>query len=497
MTSRLWSGRARVAAIGVLAALVAGCTQSVGGETATPEAAPTMAAMATSARLASVDPAIVSGLDVRVHEDLDSNHLVYAAYPVIPGLGDWVDVIEEDLAPLIDRFVTETAGSAQPPYPELLIGWNLVAASPDVVGVRIHTTEIGPDTSFDGRSVIQWYDVPAGSARPSQDLLADGVEDELIDRVRSAAAGNPVIEPQRLEEHLVGERESFSALAFDPEGQLWIEFSRTVVSASPTPIALAVDADGLLSDFGERAREAALSPRDPALVPEPSPAAAAATTAAGATAPPASSRAPAGGDTDCSVVVCAALTFDDGPVAGTDDLLDVLAEKGVPATFFVVGTNARANPGTIARMVREGHVVGNHTLDHPQLTRLAEADIRNEIVMTNDIVREAAGVTPSLLRPPFGATNDSVSAVAAELDMALVNWNVDPQDWKDRDSGIVAQRVLSSTRNGSIVLSHDIHATTREAYAGIIDELRAEGFTLVTVPDLLDSIEPGVLYYSR
>jgi hypothetical protein len=269
--------------------------------------------MATSARLASLDPAAISGLDLRVHEVLDSNHLVYAAYPAIPGLELWVDVIEEDLAPIIDRFVTETAGSAQPPYPELLIGWNLVAASPDVVGVRIHTTEIGPDTSFDGRSVIQWYVVPAGSGRLSQDLLADGVEDELIDRVRSAAAGNPVIEPQRLEEHLDGGRESFFALAFDPDGRLWIEFSRTVVSASPTPIALAVDADRLLSDFGERAREAALSPRDPARVPESavSSPGTGGTTTTDSTAPPVSD--PAGGDTDCAAAITRSTTRRLGP----------------------------------------------------------------------------------------------------------------------------------------------------------------------------------------
>lgn len=279
-------------------------------------------------------------------------------------------------------------------------------------------------------------------------------------------------------------------MAFDPEGRLWVEFARTVVSAAPSPIALAVDADGLLSDFGQTAQQAALQPQDPA----------AATTgtgspAPGTTAPGAGAAAP--DDVDCAVVVCAALTFGDGPVSKTVDLLDVLAEKGVPATFFVVGTNARTHPEILARMAAEGHVVGNHTLDHPQLTRLSESEIAREIEATSDLIEAAGAPRPTLLRPPYGATNDTVAAVAADLGMSQINWNVDPEDWKDRDSAIVTQRVLANTKNGSIVLSHDIHQSTRGAYAAIIDGLHEQGFTLVTVPDLLDDLEPGQTYYSR
>jgi peptidoglycan-N-acetylglucosamine deacetylase len=186
-----------------------------------------------------------------------------------------------------------------------------------------------------------------------------------------------------------------------------------------------------------------------------------------------------------------------GPVSGTNDLLDVLADKDVDVTFFTVGSNAENHPEILARMAAEGRVVGNHTQDHPQLTRLSADEVRSQIEQTNDAIEEATGMRPTLLRPPYGAVNDRVKQVAGELGMALINWNVDPEDWKDRNSDTVRERVLANTRNGSIVLSHDIHETTRDAYADIIDGLREQGFTLVTVPELLGEVEPGELYYNR
>jgi peptidoglycan/xylan/chitin deacetylase (PgdA/CDA1 family) len=184
-------------------------------------------------------------------------------------------------------------------------------------------------------------------------------------------------------------------------------------------------------------------------------------------------------------------------VAGTATLLDVLKKKGVHATFFVVGKNAAVNPSLIRRMVNEGHVVGNHTWSHKQLTRLSASGIRAELTKASDAIVKGGAPTPTLLRPPYGATNATVSKVAASLGMAQIMWNVDPLDWKDRNSAKVTQRVLAATRAGSIVLSHDIHPTTRAAYAAIIDGLRAKGYTLVTVPELLGTITPGKKYFRR
>ena len=265
-----------------------------------------------------------------------------------------------------------------------------------------------------------------------------------------------------------------------------------VAKQSWGPVAVSVDPEGLLSELGEKARAAALTPSDPALVPVAAPTTRPTETPAAPIAPPPTSNV------DCSVQQGVALTFDDGPVSGTADLLDVLAEKGARATFFVVGGNAAAQPDLLARMVAEGHVVGNHTQDHPDLSKLDPDSIRSEIEAVNDLVEGATGVRPTLLRPPYGATNDTVAEVATSLGMAQILWNVDPEDWKDRDSAIVQQRVLDATGAGDIVLSHDIHETTRDAYPAIIDQLQAEGYVLVTVPELLGTaLQPGQRFFSQ
>ena len=201
---------------------------------------------------------------------------------------------------------------------------------------------------------------------------------------------------------------------------------------------------------------------------------------------------------NCARLKCVALTFDDGPVAGTASLLDVLKKKRVHATFFMVGSNVALHPALVRRMLADGNVLGNHTWDHAQLTRLSAAGVQQEISRTNAAIQKATGTTPRLLRPPYGATNSTVAKVARQLGMAQILWNVDPLDWKDRNSATVTKRVLASTRAGSIILSHDIHPTTRAAYSAIIDGLRAKGFTLVTVPELLGSrLKPGGKYFSR
>lgn len=143
-------------------------------------------------------------------------------------------------------------------------------------------------------------------------------------------------------------------------------------------------------------------------------------------------------------------------------------------------------------------MVGNHTFDHPQLNRLDAQAITQEISRVNDIVEDATGVRPTLLRPPYGATNDAVARIGADLGMSQILWDVDPEDWRDRDSDLVRERVLANTGPGDIVLSHDIHPTTVGAYAAIIDGLQAQGYELVTVPELLGgALEPGAKYFSQ
>jgi peptidoglycan-N-acetylglucosamine deacetylase len=178
-----------------------------------------------------------------------------------------------------------------------------------------------------------------------------------------------------------------------------------------------------------------------------------------------------------------ALTFDDGPAASTSKLLDLLKKEDIKATFFVLGKNVSVHQDTIARMVKEGHQVGMHSWDHPQLTKLSVAQVQDQFNRTHDIIKQASnGYNSQLVRPPYGAINQTVKGA---IPYPLILWSVDPDDWKDRNSDTVYQRVTSETKPGSIVLSHDIYETTIDAYPRIIEYFKNNGFTFMTVGELL------------
>jgi peptidoglycan/xylan/chitin deacetylase (PgdA/CDA1 family) len=187
-----------------------------------------------------------------------------------------------------------------------------------------------------------------------------------------------------------------------------------------------------------------------------------------------------------------ALTFDDGPSPQlTPKLLDLLAARHIKATFFVIGENVAAHPEIVARAVREGHEIGNHSWDHPILGRMSDAGVRRELQKTDDAIREATGVRPTLLRPPYGSiTARQKRWITQEFGYKIVLWDVDPLDWKNPGPMVVCNRILKMTRPGSIVLSHDIHRGTIEAMPATLDQLEAKGFKFVTVSQLISMAVP-------
>lgn len=193
-----------------------------------------------------------------------------------------------------------------------------------------------------------------------------------------------------------------------------------------------------------------------------------------------------------------ALTFDDGPsVYTTPRLLDTLKNRGVKATFFVLGTMAQRAPDLLRREVAEGHEVASHTPYHNQLTLLSAAQVRAEALEMDRIFTEILGTRPPFTRPPYGSFN---AMVGEALGQPMILWSVDPQDWKDRNASVVCSRVVSATREGSIILVHDIHATTVDAVPCIVDTLRSYGYEFVTVSELAASrgvkMVNGRAYYS-
>ncbi len=178
-----------------------------------------------------------------------------------------------------------------------------------------------------------------------------------------------------------------------------------------------------------------------------------------------------------------ALTFDDGPSPlYTEKLLDGLKERDVRATFFVVGSNAEQNTDIIKRMADEGHIIGNHTYSHVQLSTVSYDVGLDEINKTNGIIYDACGIWPKYIRPPFGSWNDRMTL---DVDMTEVLWTVDPLDWQTQDSGLVKRRVLKCADDGSIILLHDVYGSSVKAALEIVDELKAQGYQFVTIDEML------------
>lgn len=222
------------------------------------------------------------------------------------------------------------------------------------------------------------------------------------------------------------------------------------------------------------------------------------TESASATPPPEQSPAPSVySPVDCSVHKCVALTFDDGPDAAvTPRVLNTLRETQTPATFFQMGKNIEGNEALLRRAINEGHVLGTHTWDHPQLPLLAPNDARWQITAPKDASNKATGLMPTLMRPPYGLFNNEVINITTASNDAIIMWDVDTEDWKNKNPQEILKRTMEGTHRGSIVLMHDVHPTTADALPQVIKSLREAGYTLVTIPNLLGSTQAGTIYYS-
>ena len=203
-------------------------------------------------------------------------------------------------------------------------------------------------------------------------------------------------------------------------------------------------------------------------------------------------------DVDCAQVKCVALTFDDGPSPYTDRLLKILNDNDAKSTFFLIGNKVAANPAGAKRILDAGMEVGNHTWEHPNMTTIPPEDIASQISKANDAITAATGQTPKLLRTAGGLINDNVLAAAKQWGMADINWDVIPFDWMN-DSNTAATRYMLMTqiKPGSVVLFHDTYSSTVDLVYQFIPVLKANGYHLVTVSQLLGPREPGSTYGSR
>jgi peptidoglycan-N-acetylglucosamine deacetylase len=182
-----------------------------------------------------------------------------------------------------------------------------------------------------------------------------------------------------------------------------------------------------------------------------------------------------------------AMTFDDGPHGTlTPELLDILKQRGIRATFYVIGQLVREYPHIMQRIIADGHEIGNHSWSHPNLQRMSDSSVRDQLARTETAIKETTGVRPVTMRPPYGALSQRQRQwVHGEFGYKIVMWSVDPLDWKKPGASVVANRIVGAAKNGAIILAHDIHPQTVRAMPETLDRLRAKGFQFVTVSELL------------
>lgn len=188
----------------------------------------------------------------------------------------------------------------------------------------------------------------------------------------------------------------------------------------------------------------------------------------------------------------AALTFDDGPDNRfTPAVLDVLHKHGVKGTFFVMGSRVNGHPKVMKRIVQEGHSIGNHTYWHPKLFRESLDRLRWEVKATDEAIARVAGYSPKLFRAPYGGLNDDIVRTLGDMRFSVVGWTVDSLDWTQADASTVERNVRGNMHPGAIVLFHSGGHWTQDlsgmvkALDQMIPELKKEGVTFVTVPELL------------
>ncbi len=191
-----------------------------------------------------------------------------------------------------------------------------------------------------------------------------------------------------------------------------------------------------------------------------------------------------------------ALTFDDGPSAQvTGKILDLIERYGIRATFFVQGQFLTAYPQHIERAVELGCEIGNHTKDHKKLTSLTDDEIIVQRDYINNTVRDITGMTPTLLRPPYGSMNERVRET---MEMPFILWSIDTRDWESRNKDAVISETLKDVKDGDIILMHDLYTSTAEACEEIIPELISRGYQLVTVSEMFTAkgiaLDSGVSY---
>jgi len=192
-----------------------------------------------------------------------------------------------------------------------------------------------------------------------------------------------------------------------------------------------------------------------------------------------------------------AFTFDDGPGKYTDELLTLFEENDAKASFFVLGSNVIKYPEVIKRMDELGFEIGNHSYSHAKLTEVTPEYLHAEVEWTNDELNRILGHGTALVRPPYGAINETVRTSVA---YPFAFWSVDTLDWELKDAAAIAEYILNTVQDGDVVLLHDIYGFTLEAMRIVVPKLQEQGYQLVTFSEMMEvhgiTMENGEKYFN-
>lgn len=490
-------------AVGLVCLSIASCAASSQTHAASATTRPTEKAISIAkVRPVSFDgPETVEGLDVGTEKSAASPHssLVRVANPDV-------------LASKVNLWAVEEQRKLSRPSAKeyLTMSPGVCGASGTIVCFAVDSTR-----HVQGKKAVStqiWYlDMSDKSVRQSQDLLTQSGKNKVvhaldslspdtsvsmsIKRVLKPNSDSPTATPTSDSTPAATQSASASSTSapapsassdsqngmgsagvfFQSDGSLVLRAPNDEKNGFDSYRVASRDVEKLLTEEGKKLRSGIMEKANPVPIPKPE------------------SKPIPKPDVDCRVASCVALTFDDGPGDQTDRLLAALREKGVRATFFTIGKNVKARPDLVKKEAAEGHSVGNHSWDHPQLTKLTPEELRKQLKNTSNSIVEAGAPAPVLMRPPYGSSNADVLKAIGENGMAETRWDVDTEDWKNKNAAVTTQRALAGARPGSVILMHDIHASSVDAVPGLIDQLKAKGYTLVTVPQLMgDDMTPYI-----
>lgn len=488
-------------------------------------------AAAPEARFAEVDNAKVSSLQLVTFSD--QTRKVRAEVPLVPNarnLSQAIEVVREK-----DLRMARWAKSEQAE-----ISSRVIASSPDAIGIVVKSVTTENGASAERQSTI-WYDPSQVQSFSSPILVEESKWADFAKAVQEAGKQQK-LDAGKLTAALAdapAPQGTGPAMGFDPEGNVVLMFDSGVLDAGKRGLVVPKDkAAGLLSAYGLKAQAAATGPSDYTAVGVPQQKSAqttpgtakpgtdgSATPGSGASTTPASGSSPASGSTpaagstpsgrttpagsatpgagtrpstavgpDCRVLKCIALTYDDGPGAGTPKVVQTLEEGKAAATFFQMGQSIKANPDSVRLVAASGQEIGNHSVSHPDLGRLSGSKLDSEINGNSDRLKELTGRPPLLFRPPYGSHKDLTDKVIGAAGMAIINWNVDTNDWQTKSQSKTENSAVyqGMAAPNSIVLMHDIHDSSVAAAPTIVRDLQARGATLVTVSEL--TVNSGGVY---